>query len=177
MISNSVPAFSSPELQAAFEKSRETLEGADEARNRVSQDIKALEAYLVGLNLTVPFRFGLGKMLIPDDEQGVAASLEYGGCASGKIQEDAILFDKDTHGRTRLLYEVCRWEGQVEVDAPGGPFFWDESTLEREIKPLIETKFEVRKAAYGKLPDFVTALAKHYAIDPWKMVDSEELPF
>jgi hypothetical protein len=88
MISNSVPAFSSPELQAAFDKSREALEGADEARNRVSQDIKALEAYLAGLNLTGSFRFPLGKMLIPDDEQRVASALEFGGCADGKVQED-----------------------------------------------------------------------------------------
>ncbi len=171
------PAFSSPELQAALEKARETLEGADEARNRVSQDIKALEAYLVGLRLTPPFRYALGKMLLPDDEQNVAASLEYGGVADGRIEEDAIALAEDASGKVRLLYEVCRWRGYVDVDAPGGPYFWDDKTLEREVKPLIETKFEVRKKVYNRLPAFVSELAKHYAIDPWKLVDRDDYPF
>jgi hypothetical protein len=77
----------------------------------------------------------------------------------------------------RLLYEVSRWQGYVDVDAPGGPYFWDASTLEREVKPLIESKFEIRKKAYSQLPAFVTALAKHYAIDPDKRADLDELPF
>lgn len=170
------PAFSSPELQAALEKARESLEGADEARNQVSQDIKALESYLVGLSLTPPFRYPLGKMLLPDDEENVAASLEYGGCADGKIQEDSIVLGEDAQGRVRLLYEVNRWQGYVDVDGPGGPYFWDPETLERESKPLIETKFEVRKKVYNQLPAFVTALAMHYAIDPNKLFD-DKLPF
>jgi hypothetical protein len=173
----SQPAFSSPELQSAFDKARETLEGADEARNRVSQDIKALENYLVGLNLTPPFRYPFGKYLIPEDEQRIASTLEYGGYAAGKIGEDALLLDKDVNGKVRLLYEVSQWEGEVEVDVPGGPFFWEESTLQREVKPLIETKFDVRKRAYNKLATFVTELAKHYAIDPWKLVAQDDIPF
>jgi hypothetical protein len=171
------PAFSSPELQAALDKARESLEGADEARNQVSQDIKALESYLAGLRLTPPFRHSLGKTLVADDEQHVAASLEYGGCASGKIEEDALVLDEDAHGKVRLLYEINRWVGYVEVDVPGGPYFWDEKTLEREVKPLIETKFEIRKRVYGQLPAFVTALAKYYAIDPLKLSDIEDVPF
>jgi hypothetical protein len=171
------PAFSSPDLQAALDKARESLEGADEARNQVSQDIKALETYLVGLNLTTPFRHSLGKFFIPENDQTVASQLEYGGCAGGKIGEDSLVLDKDKNSRVRLLYEASEWEGNVEVDAPGGPFFWDETTLKREVKPLIETKFEIRKRAYGHLPAFVTALAKHYAIDPKKLVDFDDLPF
>ena len=172
------PAFSSPVLQAALDKSREALEGADEARSRVSQDIRALESYLVSLRLTTPFRHSLGKALVPDEEQNVAASLEYGGCANGKIQEDALVLDEDAHGKVRLLYEDSQWNGYVDVDAPGGPFFWDEDTLEREVKPLIETKFEIRKRIYGQLPAFVTALAKHYAIDPNKLTDlNDDIPF
>lgn len=97
------PAFSSPELQAALDKARDSLEGADEARNQVSRDIKALESYLVSLQLTPPFRYPLGKLLLPDDEQHVTASLEYGGTADGKILEDAIVLDEDAHGKVRLL--------------------------------------------------------------------------
>ena len=174
----SQPAFSSPELQATFDKVRDTLEGADEARNRVSRDIKALESYLISLNLTTPFRHPLGKYLIPENEQTVASSLEYGGCASGKIAEDALVLDKDVNGKVRLLYEVSEWEGYVEVDMPGGPWFWEEDTLNRDIKPLIETKFEVRKQAYRQLPAFLTALAKYYAIDPNRLVDfDDDAPF
>lgn len=172
------PAFGSPELQAALDKARETLEGAEEARNRVSQDIKALESYLVGLRLTTPFRYGLGKAILADDEQNIAASLEFSGSASGKIEEEALVLNLDAHGKMRLLYEVSEWEGYVDVDMPGGPLFWDESTLHRDAKPLIEAKFEVRKRVYNRLPEFVTALAKHYAIDPNKLTDwDEECPF
>lgn len=172
------PAFSSPELQAAIEKSRKALEGADEARNRVSQDIKDLEVYLVGLGLTTPFRYPLGMALMPEDDQHLAASLEYSGSASGKVQQESLVLGEDAHGKMRLLHEVCEWEGYVEIDIPGGPFFWDESTLQREVKPLIEAKFEVRKRLFNKLPAFVTALAKHYAIDPDKATDSDgDIPF
>lgn len=172
------PAFISPELQVALDKAHETLEGADDARNRVSQDIKALEGYLVSLRLTTPFRHPLGKALVPDDEQNVAASLEFCGSASGKIQEDALVLDKDAHGKVRLLYEVSEWDGYVDVDVPGGPYFWDEDTLQRHVKPLIETKFEVRKRVYSQLPAFVAALARHYAIDSNKLsVRDDEIPF
>ena len=171
------PAFSSPELQAALDKARDSLEGADDARNQVSHDIKALESYLASLHLTPPFRHSLGKTLVADDEQHVAASLEFSGCANGKIEEDALVLDEDAHGKVRLLYEISRWDGYVEVDIPGGPYFWDEKTLERDAKPLIETKFEIRKRVYGQLPAFVTALAKHYAIDPNRFSNFEDVPF
>lgn len=171
------PAFTSPELQVALDKAREALEGADQARNQVSEDIKALERYLVGLRLTTPFRYSLGRAFVADDEQSVAASLEYCGSASGKIVEDAIVLDADAHGKVRLLYEVSQWDGHIDVDVAGGPYFWDEDTLEREVKPLIETKFEIRKRVYGQLAAFVAALAKHYAINPNKLDLVDEIPF
>lgn len=171
------PAFASPELQAALDDAREVLEGADEARSRVSSDIKALENYVVSLGLTPPFRYSLGRTLVPDDEQNLAASLEYGGTASGKVEEDALLYGEDERGKLRLLSEVCQWDGYVDVDTPGGPYFWDEETLQRDVKPLIETKFDVRKQVYGQLPGFVGALAKHYDIKPNSFADLDEVPF
>jgi hypothetical protein len=66
---------------------------------------------------------------------------------------------------------------KIDLGMSGSPYAWDESTLEREVKPLIETKFEVRKTVYGRLPGFVTALAHHFAIDPWKLSDPDDLPF
>lgn len=115
---------------------------------------------------------------MPYDEQYVAASMEFSGSAGGKIQEDALVLDQDAHGKVRLLYEVSEWDGYVDVDVPGGPFFWEEDTLQSDVKPLIETKFEVRKRVYQQLPAFVTALAKHYAIDPNKLTNwDDEIPF
>jgi hypothetical protein len=171
------PAFASPELQAALDEARESLEGVDEARNRVSGDIKALETYIVSLGLTAPFRYSLGKTLLPDDEQNVAASLELGGCASGTIEEIALLFGKDEHGNLRLLYEVCQWDGCIDVDMPGGPYYWDEDTLRRDVKPLIETRFDIRKQVYSQLPAFVAGLGEHYAISPKSFADLDEVPF
>ena len=172
------PAFASPELQAALEEAYDTLEGADDARNRVSQDIKALEGYLASLRLTPPFRYPLGKGCVAENEQYLAASLELGGSASGRICEEALVFGKDANGKVRVLYEFSEWEGSIDVDVPGGPYFWDDSTHQVEVKPLIETKFEIRKEMYEQLPAFVKALSKHYAISPKKLSEVDtEIPF
>ncbi len=133
------------ELQDAVDKVGPALEGADDVRNRVSNDIKTLEAYLQQLDLKTPFRFPLGKAFVPEEnEQYLQASLDWGGCASGSIQEEALVWGPDSTGRFRVLHEINSWEGSIEVDVPGGPYFWDESTLKTETKPLIETKFETR---------------------------------
>jgi len=154
------PTFSSPELQKAVTDARAILEGADEGRNRVSSDIKTLEAYLDGLDLKTSFRYPMGKTFLTNDRPSAAAALEYGGSASGSIEEEALVWAPDSNRRSRLLYEVSRWDGYLDVEAPGGPYFWDDATLLREAKPLIETKFEIRKRMYPQLPDFVANLAK-----------------
>jgi hypothetical protein len=171
-----VPTFSSPELQKVVTDVRPILEGADEARNRVSNDIKALEAYLNSLDLKTSFRYPIGKMLIPDDEQHAAAALEYSGSASGTVQEEALVWGPDSHSKSRLLYEVSQWDGSIDVDVPGGPYFWDEATLRRETKPLIETKFEIRKRLYEYLPAFVASLAKHLDVGQRLRLD-DDVPF
>ena len=171
------PIFSSQELQNAVESARPIIEGLEEAQDRVSNDIKALESYFQSLDLKDPFRHPLGKSFLPAEGEGqfVAASLEFSGSASGHVEEEALLWDQDTHGRFRLLFELSKWEGCIEIDVPGGPYFCEESTLERQRKPLIETKFEIRKRLYPHLPEFVRGLAKHLAVDQQKNLD--ELPF
>jgi len=159
-----VPSFSSPELQKAIADARPILEGTDEARNRVSNDIKALEAYLDSLDLKTSFRHPVETMLIADDAKHAAEALKYSGTASGTIQQEALVWGPDSQGKSRLLYEVSWWEGSIEADVHGGPYFWDETTLRRETKPLIETKFEIRKRLYEHLPNFVASLAKHLAV-------------
>jgi hypothetical protein len=171
-----LPTFSSPELQKTVTEVRPILEGAEEARNQVSNDIKALEAYLDSLNLKTCFSHSLGKSLETDDDLKTNADLEYGGSASGTIVEKALVWGPDSHSKTRLLYEVRRWAGSIEVDVPGGPYFWDEKTLQVEAKPLIETKFEIRKRVYQHLPAFVASLARHLDVGQRLKLDAD-VPF
>lgn len=122
--------------------------------------------------------FSLGKYFVADDEQHVAASIEYGGGASGAIEEEALAWAPDRNGKFRLQYVLNHWEGSVDVDMPGGPLFWDESTLKTDTKPLIETKFEIRKRMYKHLGPFITALAKDLAVEPFQTkAELDDIPF
>jgi hypothetical protein len=167
-MSDTFPVFSSEELRKAVTEAKPIIEGLDEARNRLSEDIKHLESYLQRLDLKVPFRCAYGMCLVAYDskaEQHIAADLEYGGAASGWIEEEALVWAEQKPGKFRLMYEHSRWDGYVEVDAPGGPYFRDEETLERDQKPLIETPFEIRKKMYPHLPDFVRALSNNLSVE------------
>jgi hypothetical protein len=165
MSDTKAPTFSSPDLQQAINDARKTLEGFDDARNQVSIDIKQLETYLEGTGLKTRFYYGLGKMLVDKgDGRNIQMDLEWSGTASGIIEEEALVWG-EVAGRYRLLYQRTEWDGYVDVDVPGGPYFCDEATVRRELKPLIETKFEIRKQMYGRLPDFVNALATHLKVD------------
>lgn len=178
MNNNNSPVFSSTGLQSAVDKARPALEGADDARNKVSNDIKTLEAYLQQLDIKTPFRLALGKSFVADrdNEQYIQASLDLNGCASGGIEEEALVWGPDTTGKFRLLHELNTWEGSIEVDMPDGPLYWDESTLKTERKPLIETKFEIRKRLYSDLARFVKALGEDLAVGPVPF-NPEDIPF
>jgi hypothetical protein len=160
------PKFSSPELQKAIDAARPALEGADDAKSRLSTDLKQLESYLREVGLSQAFRLSTGKGFSPEDTRDAEVNLDATGSASGFIEEESLLWAKDGNGRFRLLYEQCRWEGGVDVDMPGGPYYWVESTLAREVKPLIEASFEVRKRMYeSHVVDFVNAIVKQVRID------------
>ena len=159
----SLPTFSSPELQKAFEESRYHLDNADVTRNLVSEDIKALEAYLESTVPKAAFRFSMGfSVEKPDSEMSdVAFMSNVADCGSGaaNIREKSILWDKDANGRARLLYEERLAPGYFDVDTTGGPYFPDwGNTLNVEVKPLIECKFEVRKEAHPYLASFLVGL-------------------
>jgi len=178
----SKPTFDFQELQQAVDAARPIVENVDEARDRVSNDIKNLEAYLKGLGLEVAFRYSLGKALVePEDDNGAQQySIEEYGGASGQIEEESLAWDLDKTGKFRLLYELDRWDGCVNYDAyPAGPYFWDEKTLVREVKPLIETGFETRKRMYKHLPEFVRKFAKSMCADPNQdhLLGDDEIPF
>jgi hypothetical protein len=150
------PTFSSAELQKAVTAARPLLEGIDDARNRVSNDIKALEAYLHRLGLEASFKYSLGRVFVPENEVTLAAS----GGSSGEFKEESLVWGEYRTGTWRLLYESRHWDGYVDVDGTDGPFFCDESTLKQDVKPLIETKIDIRERMYQHLPSFVSALAK-----------------
>ena len=175
MTTTQPPKFSFPELQKAVDSARPFLEGADQAMTQVSNDIKVLEAYLHGLKLKQEYRLATGKTFAAADgaNHEVAASLEMSGSATGFVEEEALVWGKLKNGEFRLLHEVSRWEGSIDVDCPGGPMFWDEKTVNREVKPLIETAFEVRKRLFQQhVVDFVNSLAAQHRID--KPTSSQE---
>ncbi len=183
MSERKIPAFSSQDLRDAVSQARPVLEGFDDARNRVSADIKELEAYLDKLDLKASFRYGLGKAFAAGDDaddQYVGAMLQETGTASGRIVEEAISWAEDRNGRYRLMYEYTTWDGSVDMDVPGGPLFWDEKSAQLERRPLIETKFDVRKRLYPHLPDFVKALADDFSVKPLlekSQRRNDEIPF
>jgi hypothetical protein len=155
MKNHQTPTFSSPELQAAVAKAQPILEGIDEARNRISNDIRELENWLQSLDLKRSFRFSLVPHVVTDKSPASPIGLV--------DEQEALLWDEgDKSKRLRLLYEMTRC-GSYEVDAAcnRGPIEIDE---QREVKPLIETKFEIRQRMYPLLPDFVASLAKSLGV-------------
>lgn len=176
-----IPNFSSEELREAVAKATPVIEGVDGARNAMSEDIKKLEAHLQRIDLKVPFRLRLGMSFVGYEgmsDRHIQACLDDHGAVDAWIEQEALLWDEhQPSGKFRLLYEHNRWDGGVEVDAPGGPFFWDEKTLERQVKPLIETKFEIRKAMYKHLPEFLSELSKHCRIGDDPAIKVDDIPF
>ena len=160
------PTFASPELQKAFDEARPALEGLEDAMSRVSNDIRALETYLQSLSIKHEYRYSLGKGLELDDgQQDIGAMVQEIGSASGTVKEEALVWGADDKGRFRLMYELSCWDGCFDVDALGGPLFWDESSLRRDAKPIMETRFEIRKRMYeDHFADFVRSLGEHLRI-------------
>lgn len=154
------PVFS-PALQRAYERARPTLEGVEDARNQVSHDIKELESYLVSLPLTTPFRLEFGKRFVGDDD--VESAIEHCGSAFGQIEQEALVWSEHA-SKWRLLYEVVQWNGHCEPDMPGGPLFCDEESANRQVKPLIETKLDVRQRMHERLAEFLQGLANEIAL-------------
>jgi hypothetical protein len=76
---------------------------------------------------------------------------------------------------------LSTWDGEIDVDVPGGPLVWDGAILARKVTPLIETKCEIRKRMYERLPEFVNALSEHLSIknraDEQPEIDSADIPF
>jgi hypothetical protein len=75
------------------------------------------------------------------------------------------------------LYEVDPWQGGIDPDGAGGPLFWDEGTLDHDAKPLIETKFEIKRIYESHLTDFVGAAAKHLRVDQPRNAHHDDCPF
>lgn len=162
MKDSSEPTFHSVELEQAFQSARPIIEGFDEARDKVSNDIKSLEGYLQSVNLRQPFRHSIGMSQPKNDDGSIDAR---------RIQDEVLAWDQENTGsRFRLLYEVTTWPGHVDIyeygATPDAPAFVSKKNAprDRRVKPLIETKFETRLRVYAHLPDFVNGLAKHVGV-------------
>lgn len=181
-MTSNTPTFSSPDLQRAFESVRPTLEGAEEARNRVSSDIKALEArlesYKIKTEVRFFVRFDLERPIDMEDSEFVWRQSEFGS-GPARITATFLVWGPDANGRNRLLHEVVKSEGFFNREPSNGAtgIFPDpEQEFFREAKPLIECKFDVRKAMYEHLPAFVTKIGEELTIKPL-VLPTEEIPF
>lgn len=153
------------------------MESAEDVKNRVSKDIKELESYLKGLNFKHDFRHNIGcsEYAVGDDAR---ASLEDMGIADAERKLEFLSWGPDQKGVFRLLYEVNYWDGSIDVDAPGGPYFWDSDSHRQEIRPLIEASFDIRKRVYqDHLSTFIKSLANDLRIEKGSMPVEDEIPF
>lgn len=160
--------FHSDELKKAITAASTIIGDFDAARDRQTEDIKALEFCIKESGLKIPFCYSLGKSFYDfpgANELSTSYSLEYGGTASGEIREDCIVWGLDKNQQFRLLFEQKKWDGGVDVDIPTGPYYWDETTFFSKAWPLVDVGFEDRKRAYMHLPEFVKALAEYLLIN------------
>lgn len=160
--------FHSDELKKAITETGTVIGDFDAARDRQTEDIKALEFCIKESGLKIPFCYSLGKSFYDfpgANELSTSYSLEYGGTASGEIREDCIVWGLDKNQQFRLLFEQKKWDGGVDVDIPTGPYYWDETTFFSKAWPLVDVGFEDRKRAYMHLPEFVKALAEYLLIN------------
>ena len=165
MKSQDNPTFALPELQQAIDEARPLLEGAEAAKNRVSNEIKALENYLQGLNLKHEFRYqvSVSQCAVGND---AAALLEYSGTASALMEEEELVWGPDKKGTWRLFFALKSCDGGIDIDAPGGPYFWSEEWEQREFKPLIECSFDIRRRVYqDHLAKFVKQLGEDLRVE------------
>ncbi|TWT87012.1 hypothetical protein [Stieleria varia] len=171
--------FHSESLQAAIDAADDVIKNHAEIRDHVSNDIKKLESYLSANAPKEEFHFSLGEGFVADDDSSFRASMDEWGSGNGEMHEEVLSWKPDAKGRFRLYYEFRKWDACVEVDAPGGPFFSDKSTMTCESKPLIESTFDVRKTMVRHLPDFVAALASRITVDAGVQAAAEldEIPF
>jgi hypothetical protein len=181
-MTSNTPVFSSPDLQKAMDAVRPALEGEEAARNRVSNDIKALEAQLESHKIKTLVRFSIGFDLekpIDMEESEFIWRLSDFGTGPARVTETFLVWGPDANGRNRLLHEVVKCEGFFNREpANGATGIFPDPQLEffREVRPLLECKFEVRKAMYEHLPAFVTKIGEALTIKPLDL-PIEEIPF
>src|SRR5437016_14292661 len=106
MRNHQTPTFSSPELQASVAKAQPILEGSDEARNRISNDIRELENWLQRLDLKRSFKFPLTPRIVTEN-----SAVTYSRSPASPIglveEQEALLWDEDDKSKMfRLLYAM-----------------------------------------------------------------------
>ena len=136
--------------------------GVEAHRNRVSQDIKALETYLQGLPCQTPFRLCLGQdfdtALVPP----IAAKLLPATEPEAALGVALVLaLGPNPKGKTRLLLEVSIGFPASDLGLPDRGANAPGELRYRECKPLIEHTWAIRAQVYPRLPEFLHALAEH----------------
>ena len=146
---NSKPgAFHGSALHQAVAALGPVLGGEEAHRNRVSQDIKALEAYLQSLPCQMPFRWFLGRdfdtaLVPPIAAKPLHATVQ--GAAQGVAL--VLALGPNPKGKTRLFLEVSLDFPASDLGSPG-----------RGANAPVERRY--RAKVYPMLPEFLTALAK-----------------
>jgi len=108
------------------------------------------------------FEATIGKCFVSNDH-ATAAAIEYGGTANGGIEEEALVWASPLAATSAC--SMSKAAGTVTSILTGWrSVFWEDETLDRESKPLIETKFRDQEADVSSPPAFV-ALSRNLAMD------------
>ena len=155
--------FISKKLNAAFEKSKETLEGFIQDISQVSQDIRFLELILKNYALHSPFHslFSHELRMIPEerDESGkmdVEHNVyEFVSWEINEKQKKASfrIFYKKYEARLLPNTEKVESVPQINCCAP-------KDAKLQENRPLVETSVSTRLRIYPYLPTFLEKLAE-----------------
>lgn len=170
-----IPQFQDPKLQQAAESSHQSLVDFQEHLNTISEDIKALEAYLRKMNVCVPLRSNSRRSHKEDDswkfdervifEKLITIAPRERRRHQVKLFAESLLWDLDAHENYRILYECLVADGEVEFRGENmeDPVYYpDLSTLKVEVKPLLETKVEVRVEMYNALHSLLQNFEERY---------------
>lgn len=148
----SEPAFHSPTLSAAFKTANESFQRFSCDLDSISADIRTLEADLQARRIGIPFEMEIGvffdwstKKQVEDYDALVIGEVEY--LLWAKIRNEFRLCYKKSHAP--FLVSLLHPDESNSRQGPEEPV---------EIKPLIDTKSDVRKRLYDSLAGFVVAL-------------------
>lgn len=148
--------FQSKDLQEVYENSRNTLENIAVIQDQISQDIKTLEKYLGKIGFSEHFIYQIDHGFVAEDDGSLPMSLVLDIC--GKFCRELLIWDPELK---RLLYSSEEQRASLCTDERKYHFDGDYTEITPK-KPLIETKFQIRKKMFAHLPKFLNLIAEQY---------------